>query len=82
MSKRRGKSPGIVAIHDELSVILAHNISYISDVDRCNGAARRHRLEQCIRHLLCIGRQRKDVKRAKYRRGVNLTGEDDAIGDS
>src|SRR6266566_7219674 len=80
--ERVGKGLGIIPLNDELLVILAHDALHISNVDRCNGATRRHRLEQCIRHLLCIRRHGKDVKRAKNLLGSNLTGEDDTVGNA
>src|SRR5215469_3963469 len=69
----RGKSRCIIAGHDELSVSVAYDALYVSDIDRGNRAACRHRLQQRIRHLLCIGRQRKDVKRTKNRFGRGST---------
>src|SRR4029077_12798191 len=45
----------IVARNDEILVFLAHHPLDISYIDRDHGTARRHCLEQRIRHLLCIG---------------------------
>ena len=79
---RRGKGWAIVAWNDELAIILAHNTLHISDINRCNGPARCHRLEQSVWHLLCIGRQSEYVKRAKDRLGGYLAGKNDAVGNA
>src|SRR6516162_9096687 len=54
---RRGKGWTIVTRNDEGAIILTHHGLNISDIYRRDGSARRHRLEQCIWHLFCIGRQ-------------------------
>ena len=63
ISKQRRDRPSkgwaIVAGNDEVTIILAHDCFHISNIYCCNGSARRHRLEQGVRHLFCIGRQSK-----------------------
>jgi hypothetical protein len=73
----RNKSRLVITSNNKLAVLFAHDGLHVSYIDRRDGAACRHSLEQCIRHLLCIGRQGKDVKRAenRFRRNPELCGE-------
>jgi len=78
----RSKSRLIITGDNKLAVLFAHDGLHVSYIDRRDGAARRHSLEQCIRHLLCIGRQGKDVKRAENRFRRNPPSENDPIGNA
>src|SRR5208282_4791129 len=79
---RRSKGWAIVACNDEVTIILAHDCLHISDIYCCNGSARRHRLEQRVRHLFCIGRQSKQIKRSKDCFGGYLACKNDAVGNT
>src|SRR5437773_9018563 len=79
---RSGKRSTIVAFNNEIAVFLTDDALHVSDIHRCNGSARRHRLEERVWHLLRIGRQGEYIECAKYAFRRHLTGEDNAVSNA
>src|SRR4029077_621478 len=52
LGDRSDKRSTIIAFDNRIAVFLANDALHISDIHRCNGSARRHRLEERVWHLL------------------------------
>ena len=78
---RGGEGGVVIARHDEVLVVPGHHRLDIPDIDRSDRQAGGHSLQNRIRHLLGVGRQRENVKAAQDGFRKNLAGEDDTLGD-
>ena len=78
--QRRREGRLVVARGDKIAVGFAQHAFDVADIDRGDGAAGSHRLEQGVWHLLGIRRQGKDVEAAEHRFGSDLPGKRHPLG--